>query len=223
MPTAGAVSKARELVGMQHVILDPTRFTIRFAKPGIMLDLGSIGKGYALDVAVETLTEAGVEHALIHGGTSTVCAVGHAPEGGAWKVAIDAPPIPGQAVPADSTGPEPIHQPPLAVVELDHQSLSVSAVHGKAFTADGVTYGHVIDPRSGRPAQGAALAAVIMQSAGESDAFSTALLLAGIEGEARMASARPGIRTLVADRSESTGELQTKARGITPLTTPRSQ
>ncbi len=101
-----------------------------------MLDLGAIGKGYAVARAAGLLREAGVTNALIHGGTSTAFALGRDAGGAPWKIAVKSP------------SPDPA-APPLAVVELENEALSVSAVWGRSFQAGGRTYGHVIDPRTG--------------------------------------------------------------------------
>ena len=203
---------ARSRVGMQHVLLDEKHFTIRFRQPRMMIDLGSIGKGYALDVAAESLLEAGIRSALIHGGTSTVCAIGVPPDSDAWKVAVDAPPAAGGSAPSP-TGAQ-ASKRPLAVFALRDESLSVSAVHGKSFRSEGKTYGHVIDPRTGVPAQGAALAAVALPLATESDALSTALLLGGLAGHDQIATLRPAMRTLVVEIEEGTGRVKAASRGI---------
>jgi FAD:protein FMN transferase len=136
--------------------------TVSFALPGVRLDPGAIGKGYALERAADLLREAGVRRALLHGGTSTVCALGDS-----WKVALQHPKRPGVR---------------LTTVELHDASLSVSAVHGKSFWMQGKEFGHVIDPRSGRPVTDTVLAAVVTASATESDALSTALLVLGAAG-----------------------------------------
>ncbi len=91
VPNADELAEARARVGWQFVELDPGEFTVRFGRPGMMLDLGAIGKGYAIDMAVDLLREAGVESALIHGGTSSIYAIGHPPEAPAWKVAVRGP------------------------------------------------------------------------------------------------------------------------------------
>ena len=74
---------------MQHVQLDAPNRTVRFAREGVMFDLGAIGKGYAVSRAVEILRNCGVASALIHGGTSTIYAIGHPPEAEFWKIAIE--------------------------------------------------------------------------------------------------------------------------------------
>ena len=83
-----AIGSARDQVGMQHVQLDHKRKTIRFTRPGVTLDLGGIAKGFAIDRAVERLREEGVTRALLHGGTSTVAAVGAPPNESGWRVSL---------------------------------------------------------------------------------------------------------------------------------------
>src|SRR2546423_7812480 len=91
LPEPEALAEARGKVGMNLVQLNPDDFTVRFTRDGVMLDLGAIGKGYAIERAAEILREAGVSSALLHGGTSTVQAIGHPPDGGSWKVAVANP------------------------------------------------------------------------------------------------------------------------------------
>ena len=177
VPTRSELADARACVGMHLIELDPKNFTIRFAHHGLMLDLGAIGKGYAIDQAVETLREAGVSKALVHGGTSTAYGLG-----GPWKIGIESE-----------------KEDPVALVELEDTALSVSAAWGKSFSIGKKTYGHVIDPRTGRPVQRALLAAVILPSATETDALSTALLILGKTKFNQVTQLRPGMRALVVD------------------------
>jgi thiamine biosynthesis lipoprotein len=216
LPADADVADARSKVGMHLVELDEKDFTVRFAREGVMLDLGSIGKGYALERAAELLTEAGVTSGILHGGTSTVYALGVPPDGDAWKVAIPHPNFAQEAIalePAHAPGRE-LAANLLAVVPLKNEALSVSAVWGKAFEVDGKSYGHVIDPRTGEPVQRAVLAAVGLPSATETDALSTALLTLGTAGYDQIALLHPGMRTLVVGRDERTGELHVTAQGI---------
>ncbi len=201
LPGPSEVAEARAKVGMGLVRLDPGDFTVRFVREGVMLDLGAIGKGYAIERAAEVLREAGVTSALLHGGTSTAQAIGSPPGEEFWKVAIETP------------SPSPDTPPTLlATVPLKDEAMSVSGIRGHCFEAGGRTFGHIIDPRSGEPALGAVLAAVVLPSATETDALSTALLTLGRAGHEAIASLRLGMKTLVV--SESAGKLEAETRGI---------
>jgi FAD:protein FMN transferase len=197
-PPPEAIAQAREAVGSQHLELDAANFSVRFARPGMMIDLGSIGKGYALDRAAELLRENGIENALLHGGTSTVFAMGAHPIDGAWKVSIDRPPPEGETSPTPPA--------PLAVIPLRDEAISVSAVWGKSFRHEGRDYGHLIDPRTGWPAEHGLLGAAVSRHAAESDALSTAVLLAQ-PGE--LDQLRGGFSEFRALRLDVSGRLET--------------
>jgi thiamine biosynthesis lipoprotein len=216
LPDPDDVAKAREKIGMRWVSLDEERFTVSFARQGVMLDLGSIGKGYALERAAELLREAGVTSGILHGGTSTIYALGAAPDSNPWKVAVPTPEFAEQTVALGATR---VNEPTglekfIAVVPLNDEALSVSAVWGKSFAAGDRVYGHVIDPRKGEPVDGAVLAAVALPSATESDALSTALLILGSEGHERVAGLRAGMRTLLVSRGEHDGKFSVSTKGI---------
>ena len=161
LPEEEEIRQALSCVGMQRVELDPAKRTVRFEQEGMSLNLGSVGKGYALDRAAEVLREHGIEKALIHGGTSSVCALGSPPGQPNWKVDLEDPRQPGNS---------------LGSLALRDQCLGVSGSQLQSLQADGQRYGHVLDPASGRPADAALLAAVVTGSAADADAFSTALL-----------------------------------------------
>jgi thiamine biosynthesis lipoprotein len=176
-------------VGMHHVQLDEANRTVSFGVEGVEIDLGGVGKGFAIDEATWLLTEAGVEHAFLHGGTSSMRAWGRSPDGPSWAVAISAPLTRPDGVVSDQV---------LAVPRLVNRSLGVSDVRGKGFmTATGFA-GHVLDPRTGQPVQGAGLAAVEAETAMEADALSTAMLVANPRERQTMIDRFPGIRSLLA-------------------------
>lgn len=138
--------------GMDSVALDSTTSTIRFMRRGVQLDFGAIGKGHALDCAERVLREAGVESALIHGGTSSVIGLGRPPGEDGWKIALA------------GSGDPPV------VVALVDQALGVSSNVGRE---------HVMDHRQGRSSVSPSLAAVAGPSARRCDAWSTAALVIG--------------------------------------------
>ena len=230
VPLPEDLAAARAKVGMNLLRLDPDALSVRFDREGVMLDLGAIGKGYAIERAVELLRDAGVASALVHGGTSTVYGLGYPPDAGSWKIEIPSPLDPaataGRRPPAMAAGERPhasllesagptaaaAGPVPFATVELRDLSLSVSAVWGKCFQSQGRHFGHIIDPRSGEPSKAAVMAAVILPSATETDALSTALLTLGPAGHDHIASLRPDIKTLVV--AETNGQFHIRSQAI---------
>lgn len=143
--------------GMQHIEYDFQRLAVRRLST-VELDFGSVAKGWAIDIAVAELQALGINQALIHGGTSTVAAIGDRPGGGAWLI---------HAVP-DLGGP---------VVHLKDSAMSVSSPRGR-MAETGVASHHVIDPRTGASATCRRWAVCEGVSAAETDAWSTVALVA---------------------------------------------
>jgi thiamine biosynthesis lipoprotein len=168
------MARARASTGSDYLILDHDNRTVSFARPGMSIDLGAAGKGYAIDCAIGVLRDAGIENALLHGGTSSVHALG-TPDGSAgWQVEWKQPGGVSR------------------VFELNDGALSVSAVHGRILEVDGRRYGHVMDPRTGVPTTSALSAVVTGTGSLECDALSTALLVRGPDWVPVLRSEFPG-------------------------------
>lgn len=163
LPSAEAIEAARANVGFGAVTLDRDSLTIRFARPGIELNLGAIGKGYALDRVAARMRGSGVRHALLSAGRSSIKALG-GPDG-AWPIDIISP-ILGRSI---------------ARVYLSDAALGTSGAGEQFVHVQGVRYGHVIDPRRGWPATGTLSATVITTHAASADALSTAFFIGGTE------------------------------------------
>jgi len=193
--------------------------TVRFERPGIRLDLGAIGKGYAIERAVEILRDVGIVSAIIHGGTSTVYGVGTQPNGEPWRVGVRT--LGGDRSSAfDCQSCDDIHKEPyatpiehvlgdtrptnrsrsagsLTVFELTDSALSVSKTFGRRQVHDGVVYGHELDPRTGQPIQEALTAIVTGPSPTECDALSTALVVLGDSGVDLIRDRFPGYQAMM--------------------------
>jgi thiamine biosynthesis lipoprotein len=167
IPSGDELAELRQRVGYQHVVLDPQARTIRFDHPGVELDLGGIAKGYAVDRAVAVLRRAGVAAALVSAGGSTVFGLGAPPGQTAWEVGVQDPVRPDAAA---------------FTARLKDRALSVSGSYERSFEKDGVTYSHIMDPRTARPVQGVLSVAVLSASGTEGDALDDALFVRGVEG-----------------------------------------
>jgi thiamine biosynthesis lipoprotein len=169
VPSEEERTRVRDRVGMQHVHLDPERRTIRYDVPGLEINLGSIGKGYALDRAADRLRQQwSVTSALLHGGHSSVLALGSEPgRRDGWAVGIRHP--------WERTRR-------LGVLRLRDRALATSAATFQHLEYNGRKLGHILDPRTGWPAEGLASATVIARTAAEADALATAFFILGVEG-----------------------------------------
>ena len=136
------------------LVFDPRAHAVGVTRPGVTLDLGALGKGYAVDRVVALLREWGIRAALVHSGQSSVYALGHPPDAPAWRIALRHP---------DRTDES------LGTLDLCDGALSGSGqrLHG----------GHIVDPQTGRPAAQAEAAWAVALTAALSDAFSTAFMI----------------------------------------------
>ena len=158
---------AKRNSGYQHLRLNRPASTVRFLRSGLQLDPGGIGKGYAVDRAIDVLRDYGIERALVSSGTSSIYALGTPPDNTeGWLLTIRAPWE--QAVAGTA-------------VRLRDEALSTSASYEKFFEEDGRRYGHILDPRTGEPARGIAAVSVIAPLTIDTEAWSTALYVNGAE------------------------------------------
>jgi thiamine biosynthesis lipoprotein len=164
MPSEDEVAAARRHVGGTHVTLDPVSRTIAFDEPGVELDLGGIAKGYAVDRVVELLKRRQIVAALVSAGGSTIYGLGAPPGAGGWEVELQ----------------DPIDSRKTAfAITLKDRALSVAGSSEKAFEVEGVRYSHIMDPRTGKPAQGVLSVAVLTGSGTAGDALDNAFFVLG--------------------------------------------
>lgn len=185
VPAAAALDAARACVGMDHLQLDASARTVRFARAGMELNAGSIGKGYAVQQIGDRLRAHGVRHALVSAGGSSVLAVGGADEG--WSIHLR----------GRGDG-----ELPLARLWLRDGALGTSGAGEQFVEADGRRYGHVLDPRTGWPAAGLLSVSVITRDAGDADALATAFFAGGLDLARRYCAAHPGTLALVTEDTD---------------------
>ena len=166
LPSENELAGARRHVGGAHLTLDPGSRTIAFDEAGVELDLGGIAKGYAVDRVVELLERRDVAAALISAGGSTIYGFGSPPGAAAWTVTLQ----------------DPIDSRKTAfTIALKNRAVSVAGGSEKAFETDGIRYSHIMDPRTGRPAQGVLSVAVLTTTGTAGDALDNAFFVLGPE------------------------------------------
>ncbi len=160
MPAAEQQQAVRECVGYKKIeLIPPDR--IMFHSSCLQLDLGAIGKGYALDKAAEILRSSGILNALLNSGGSTLVAMGAPPGQKAWLVHLRDP--------SKKIDPQ---------VMLRDQSVSTSEQSAPSLLGND-SAGHIIDPETGRPLKTEFAVSVIAKTGTLSDGLSTTLLLLG--------------------------------------------
>ena len=184
VPPAKELAAARACSGMRHVILNSAENTVKFRTRGLELNLGAIGKGFALDRVGERLrTHWNIRSALVHAGGSSALAIGTPPgRPNGWPIAVRHP--------ADD-------QRTLGTVHLNDRALGTSAATYQCFEHRGKMLGHLLDPRTGWPASGTACASVVAATAAEADAYSTALFVVGPAEAARYCRPRPHLGAVI--------------------------
>lgn len=174
VPSPDEIREALELVGYQHVLLDARKRTVRFDRPGVEIDPGGVGKGYAVDRMVEILSARGIRNALVAASGSSIFGLGNPPEEPrGWPISI--------ADPWD-------HKKDVAKVFLKDLSLSTSGSYEKSFRVAGHRYTHIMDPRRGVPAESAVQVTVMAPHTIDSEVWAKPYF---IQGRAWTAAHKP--------------------------------
>jgi FAD:protein FMN transferase len=203
VPDKQSLAVARARTGWNHLRLDPERRTVAFDREGVRINLGSIGKGYAIDRAIDVIrSHWWPTSALVHGGQSSLYALGSPPGqfGGRWEIALRNPFEPER---------------PLGTLRLRNRGLGTSGAAFQQFVVDGRVYGHLIDPRSGEPALGPASVTVLAPTAALADALSTAFYLLGPEAAGAYVATHPEVGVVIVDEGTDTASPRLMLFGLT--------
>ncbi len=171
LPSKAEISQAEASVGYQNIVLDAANRTVSFRKAGVDIDPGGIGKGYAVDKMIEKLKERGIKSALVSAGGSSIYGLGAPPNDTAgWTVRIRHPRKWSETV---------------QELQLKDESLSTSGDYEKFFEAGGKIYSHIMDPRTGYPAEGTLSVSVVAPRTFTSELWTKPFFILGREWAAK--------------------------------------
>jgi thiamine biosynthesis lipoprotein len=181
VPSDAEARAAWALVGAQDLAFDSSSRVIRFGRRGMRIDLGGIAKGYAVDLAAQVLRARGVRDALVDA-SGNMMSLGHPPGSAHWRI--------GLRDPRDRV-------PYFARIWLDGDAISTSANYEQFIAKDGKTYGHILDPRTGRPASGLLAVTLVAADPTTTDAWDTPLYVLGLAAAKQKALERSDIAAVI--------------------------
>lgn len=200
IPSSEALSEALANSGFQSVALNEVDRTVRFAQPELEVNLGSIGKGFALDRAGAILQNSGLENALLHSGHSSILALGSpASDGAGWSVSVRKPLR---------------EETDLLLLRLKDLAMGTSGVEEQYFEIDGKRYGHILDPRSGQPATNNLSATAISAEATSADALATAFFVMSVQEVEDYCRRNPSLGAILVPVPERVREMEVLTFGI---------
>lgn len=196
LPEQDEIDAAMLAVGFDNLQFDNHNHSILFRRPGVEINFNSIGKGYALDRVAELMSERGLDDYLTHGGRSSVLARGRDRSGdtAGWTVAVPHPHEREQS---------------LGEIVLRNEALGTSGAGTQFFELEGRRFGHLIDPRTGWPANGVYTATAVAATAAEADALATAFYILGPAGASEYCASHPEVgAVLVCPRDDDPASLE---------------
>lgn len=162
LPPMSMLTKAAEHTDMNDLIIDQEESTVYLADPKMSLDVGSIGKGYAVEQVSRAMQQKGWDSLLISVGGNVRAIGGKGDEKEPWRVGIQNPA--GTAA-----------SPPLHVVGMQNLSMVTSGSYQRYYTVAGKQYHHIIDPQTLMPSEWFTAVTILCEDSGKADALSTAV------------------------------------------------
>jgi thiamine biosynthesis lipoprotein len=186
LPNPDELARARKLVGYEKIRLDGKERTVQLTVEGMLLDLGAIAKGYAVEAALEVLRRYGLTRALVS--ASGDIAAGDPPPGErGWKVGI---------APLDSSAGEPSR-----FVLLNHAAVSTAGDTEQYVEIDGKRYSHIVDPHTGIGLTRRSSATVVARDGTTADGMDTAISVLGPQKGLALIEATDGAALYYVERT----------------------
>ena len=203
IPKSAEIERTLQAVGHQWLVLNASGPTVHFRHPEMEINLGSIGKGYALDCCSDLLEEAEIHDYIVHGGLSSIVARGsrhpQRTDSSGWRVALRHPLKPEKR---------------LAEIRLRDCALGTSGSANQFFYHQGKRLGHILDPRTGQPADGVLSVTVLASTAAVADALATAFFVMGKEEAFRYCEKHPHLAALFVLPGSRQGSIEIHTCGL---------
>jgi len=182
IPQKSEIDELLELVDYKDVLIDKDNSRAMLKKTGQVVDLGGIAKGYAADEAINIYKENGVESAFISMG-GNVAVLGGKPDGSPWRIGIRNP--------KGSQGSY------IGILSVKDKTVVSSGEYERFFEKDGVRYHHILDPKTGYPAESDLTGVTIVSDLSiDADALSTATFVLGLEEGMRFIEGLDGVEAV---------------------------
>lgn len=181
-PTDEQIAKALPAISYRHLRLDPVKRTIRYDREGVRVDLGGIAKGWAVDRSIEILKARGITNAMVMaGGDSRLLGDRR---GRPWSVGIRNPFKQGEVI---------------AVLPLQDTAISTSGDYERYFDEGGVRYHHIIDPKTGKSANGVHSVTVLAADATTTEGLTKSIFVKGPVEGMRFIESMKGVDAIIID------------------------
>jgi thiamine biosynthesis lipoprotein len=203
IPQPQEILDARALIGYEKVKLDPVHKTVSLPVQGMKLDLGAIAKGYAADEISRILERHKVRAAVVDLG-GNVLVFGKKKDSSPWRVGVQDP--------ASDRGDY------IGVVSGGAMTVVTSGIYERFFIEDGVRYHHLLDAKTGYPADNSLISvSIIAHNSIDADALSTSAFVLGLEKGMKLVESLPEISAIFIDKSQNV-YVSSRARPIFTLT-----
>jgi len=183
LPTAAELAAVRPLVDYHNLLIDEQTHSVRFARPGVEVDLGGIAKGFAVEVAANALRRRALDGLIDAGGNQYL--LGNPPGKRMWTTGIKDPDRPDRL---------------LGVVESPETSVSTSADYATFVQINGRKFGHILDPHTLQPSDAALSVTILARDATMADAMSKAAFILGPAAGLALVDSFPGMSAVIAYR-----------------------
>lgn len=187
LPPMEQLQEAAQHCNIDDLILDADANTVQFADPQLSLDVGSVGKGYAVEMVAQAAQQRGLQSAIISVG-GNLRSIGHKPDGSQWSGGVQDP--------WKSVGEVVNNAPYLAAVLLENESLVTSGDYQRFYTVGGKRYHHLIDPDTLMPADYFSAVAVLTPDSGLADCLSTGLFCMSLEEGEQLVESMDGVEAM---------------------------